>query len=65
MQGAIQISQSVLESDSLLILRNNDLHAQMTTRKERLSFLIHFINDNGVLGKVNIIQRYLDTSADA
>ncbi|KAF8921233.1 hypothetical protein CPB85DRAFT_1428242 [Mucidula mucida] len=53
MQGAEQLSKSILESDPLLVLRNNDLHSQMTTRKDRLSFLIQFINDNAVLGKIS------------
>ncbi|KNZ71793.1 Nucleoporin [Termitomyces sp. J132] len=53
MQGAQQLSQAVLESDPDIIQKNHDLGAQLTERKERLSWLIRFINDNAVLGKIS------------
>ncbi|KAG6900855.1 hypothetical protein C0993_009973 [Termitomyces sp. T159_Od127] len=53
MQGAQKLSQAVLESDSDIIQKNHDLGAQLTERKERLSWLIRFINDNAVLGKIS------------
>lgn len=55
MAGAEQLSRSILESDNLVVRPNNDLTSQMTGRKDRLSFLIQFINENGVLGKVGSI----------
>lgn len=39
-------------ADLSVVKPNHDLQAQLTHRKERLSFLIKFINDNGVLTKV-------------
>lgn len=36
-----------------MILPNHDLGAQLNLRKDRLSWLIHFINGNGVLGKMS------------
>ncbi|PBL03649.1 hypothetical protein ARMGADRAFT_1095393 [Armillaria gallica] len=53
MQGAEQLSQAILQSDPVLVQRNHDLSAHLTSRKERLSFLIQFINDNAVLGKIS------------
>lgn len=53
MQGAEQLSKAVLESDPEVVRGNPDLSAQLTARKERLSWLIHFINDNAVLGKMS------------
>lgn len=41
--------------DLSVVRPNHDLHAQLTHRKERLSFLIKFINDNGVLTKVGLV----------
>ena len=38
--------------DSAVIRPNNDLTVQLNSRKEKISFLIKFINENGVLGKV-------------
>lgn len=38
--------------DTRVVRPNHDLQAQMTSRKERLSFLIKFINDNAVISKV-------------
>ena len=52
MTGAEQLSEAILESDTEVVRAQHDLHAQMTTRKERLSFLIKFINDNSALTKV-------------
>ncbi|KAJ7219294.1 hypothetical protein GGX14DRAFT_591296, partial [Mycena pura] len=53
MQGAEQLSKAVLHSDSEVVRNNPDLSAQLTSRKERLSWLIHFINDNAVLVKMS------------
>ncbi|TFK76396.1 hypothetical protein BDN72DRAFT_755585 [Pluteus cervinus] len=53
MQGAEKISHAVLESDPELIRKDHDLTAQLNSRKERLSWLIRFINDNGVLVKMS------------
>ncbi|KAJ7452358.1 hypothetical protein B0H11DRAFT_1742097 [Mycena galericulata] len=53
MQGAEQLSKAVLSSDPEVVRSNPDLGAQLTSRKERLSWLIHFINDNAVLGKMS------------
>ncbi|KAF9013861.1 hypothetical protein BDQ17DRAFT_1320576 [Cyathus striatus] len=52
MQGAEQLSEAVLRSDPEVVRRNHDLSSQLTGRKERLSWLIQFINDNAVLGKM-------------
>jgi hypothetical protein len=38
--------------DSTVIRSNNDLTVQLNSRKEKISFLIKFINENGVLSKV-------------
>jgi nuclear pore complex protein Nup133 len=38
--------------DSEVVRRDHNLSAQLTGRKERLSWLIRFINDNAVLVKV-------------
>ncbi|KAI6005623.1 hypothetical protein EDD15DRAFT_2212668 [Pisolithus albus] len=40
-------------SDPEIVRPNHDLTAQLTARKERLSWLIGFINDNGALGKMS------------
>ncbi|KAG6814378.1 hypothetical protein H0H92_010964 [Tricholoma furcatifolium] len=53
MQGAEQLSQAVLESDPEIIQKNHDLTTQLTERKERLSWLIRFINDNAALSKIS------------
>ncbi|EKM55617.1 uncharacterized protein PHACADRAFT_256352 [Phanerochaete carnosa HHB-10118-sp] len=53
MSGAEQLSQAIMESDTSVIRPNHDLTAQLTHRRERLSFLIKFINDNGVLTKMS------------
>ncbi|KAF8625778.1 hypothetical protein AX15_005170 [Amanita polypyramis BW_CC] len=53
MRGAEQLSWAILESDSTLVKKDHDLSAQMTSRKEKLSWLIGFINDNGVLVKTS------------
>ncbi len=41
-----------MSKDSALVKKDHDLSAQMTARKEKLSWLIGFVNDNGVLVKV-------------
>ena len=41
-----------LFKDPALVKKDHDLSAQMTARKEKLSWLIGFINNNGVLVKV-------------
>ncbi|KII88453.1 hypothetical protein PLICRDRAFT_110437 [Plicaturopsis crispa FD-325 SS-3] len=53
MRGAEQLSSAVLESDGEVVKPNHDLGAQLTGRKERLSWLIRFINDNAVLTKMS------------
>ncbi|TFY65035.1 hypothetical protein EVJ58_g2238 [Rhodofomes roseus] len=53
MSGAEQLSLAVLQSDSEIVRPNHDLQAQMVGRKERLQFLIRFINENGVLTKMS------------
>ncbi|KAI0636924.1 Non-repetitive/WGA-negative nucleoporin C-terminal-domain-containing protein [Trametes polyzona] len=64
MAGAEQLSEAILESDTEVVRAHHDLHAQMTGRKERLSFLIKFINDNSALTKMS--QRSRQTlAADA
>jgi hypothetical protein len=44
--------------DAEVVRPNHDITAQMTGRKERLSFLISFINENGVLPKVIFNNNY-------
>lgn len=39
-------------ADSEIVRAHHDMQAQMINRKERLQFLIRFINENGVLTKV-------------
>jgi nuclear pore complex protein Nup133 len=39
--------------DAAIIRPNHDLTSQLTSRKDRLSWLIQFINDNAVLGKIS------------
>ncbi|KAF9265417.1 methyltransferase type 11 [Marasmius fiardii PR-910] len=53
MQGAEQLSEAVLHSDLLLVRGNQDLTSQLKGRKERLNWLIQFINDNLVLQKMS------------
>lgn len=53
MHAAEETSASVLASDPEIVRPNHDLTAQLTARKERLSWLIGFINDNGALGKMS------------
>ncbi|KAG2157173.1 hypothetical protein DEU56DRAFT_7542 [Suillus clintonianus] len=52
MAGAEGLSRAVLESDPEIIRPNHDLTSQLTSRKDRLSWLIRFINDNSALGKM-------------
>ncbi|KDR81643.1 hypothetical protein GALMADRAFT_239719 [Galerina marginata CBS 339.88] len=53
MQAAQQLSEAVLKSDPEVVRQSPDMTAQMTGRKERLSWLIGFINENGVLVKMS------------
>lgn len=59
--GAEQLSRAVLSSDVEVVRPNPDLTQQITERKDRLRFLIGFINENGALGKVvYFAHRYYD-----
>ncbi|TDL24789.1 hypothetical protein BD410DRAFT_813702 [Rickenella mellea] len=51
--GAEQLSYAVLSSDVEVVRPTHDLTRQFIERKERLKFLIGFINENGVLGKMS------------
>lgn len=51
--GAEQLSRAVLASDPELVQQLPDLGRQLVERKDRLRFLISFINENGALGKVS------------
>jgi nuclear pore complex protein Nup133 len=53
--GAEQLSRAVLSSDIEIIRANPDLNRQIVERRERLRFLIGFINENGALGKVSLL----------
>ncbi|KAG2078254.1 hypothetical protein BDR04DRAFT_1088016 [Suillus decipiens] len=53
MTGAEGLSRAVLESDPEIIRPNHDLTSQLSSRKDRLSWLIRFINDNAALGKMS------------
>ncbi|KAH7921734.1 hypothetical protein BV22DRAFT_1095926 [Leucogyrophana mollusca] len=53
MAGAEQLSRAVLESDPEIVRPNHDLTSQLTGRKDRLSWLVRFINDNAALGKMS------------
>ncbi|KAF9476583.1 methyltransferase type 11 [Pholiota conissans] len=53
MQGAEQLSQAVLKSDPEVVRQSPDMTAQLNGRKERLSWLIGFINENAVLVKMS------------
>ncbi|KAI0341587.1 hypothetical protein BDW22DRAFT_1358408 [Trametopsis cervina] len=57
MSGAEQLSHAIMESDVEVVRPNHDLQTQLAHRKERLSFLIKFINDNGVLPKMSQASR--------
>ncbi|KAI0054126.1 hypothetical protein FA95DRAFT_1530133 [Auriscalpium vulgare] len=59
MAGASSLSRAILESDHEVVRPNNDLTTQIVGRKERMSFLIKFINENGVLGKFSQRSRQL------
>ena len=57
---SVSYSNALLNGDShgvdpAVIRPNNDLTVQITSRKEKISFLIKFINENGVLGKVGVL----------
>ncbi|KAF9075250.1 hypothetical protein BDP27DRAFT_40146 [Rhodocollybia butyracea] len=49
MQAAEQLSQAILHSDPELVRGNQDLSSQLKVRRERLAWLIQFINENTVL----------------
>ncbi|KAF5315570.1 hypothetical protein D9611_004731 [Ephemerocybe angulata] len=53
MRGAEQLSQAVLKSEPEVVRRNHDLTAQLKSRKDRLNWLIGFINENLVRGKMS------------
>lgn len=53
MRGAEQLSDAVLVSDPEVVRRNHDLTAQLNSRKDRLNWLIGFINENLVRGKMS------------
>ncbi|KAL5532748.1 hypothetical protein ACEPAF_4522 [Sanghuangporus sanghuang] len=55
--GAEQLSCAVLASDPQVVRPNPDLTQQILERKERLRFLIHFINENAVLSKMSQTSR--------
>ncbi|THH12017.1 hypothetical protein EW145_g257 [Phellinidium pouzarii] len=55
--GAEQLSRAVLSSDIEVVHPNPDLTQQITERKDRLRFLIGFINENGALGKMSQTSR--------
>lgn len=52
-------------SDAEIVRPNHDLTYQLTARKERLSWLIRFINDNGALGKVSVTLFFLSCKRSA
>ncbi|KAJ4487908.1 hypothetical protein J3R30DRAFT_3654300 [Lentinula aciculospora] len=51
MQAAEQLSDSILRSNSELVRGNQDLSSQLKIRRERLTWLIQFINENTALNK--------------
>ncbi|KAI0957243.1 hypothetical protein AcW1_005700 [Taiwanofungus camphoratus] len=53
MAGAEHLSRAILESNPEVVRPHHDLQSQMAGRKERLSFLIKFINDNAALTKMS------------
>jgi nuclear pore complex protein Nup133 len=53
MNGAEDLSRSVLESDSNIVTPSPELTSQMKERKNLLAYLMHFINENGALSKVS------------
>ncbi|KAK7467177.1 hypothetical protein VKT23_004235 [Stygiomarasmius scandens] len=57
MQGAEQLSRAVLESDPELVRNSYDMSVQLKTRKDRLTWLIQFINENAVLLKMSQASR--------
>ena len=46
-------SLPLVAKDSEVVRRNHDLTVQLSSRKDRLSWLTGFINENLVLGKVS------------
>ncbi|KIY72168.1 hypothetical protein CYLTODRAFT_344529 [Cylindrobasidium torrendii FP15055 ss-10] len=57
MTAATKLSDMVMKSDPSLVSPNNDMHQQLSIRKERLSFLMDFINVNEVQDKVDVLCR--------
>ncbi|KIK57777.1 hypothetical protein GYMLUDRAFT_45965 [Collybiopsis luxurians FD-317 M1] len=53
MQAAEQLSLAILQSDPELVRGNQDLSSQLRIRKERLAWLIQFINENTALIKMS------------
>ncbi|KIM49090.1 hypothetical protein M413DRAFT_95576 [Hebeloma cylindrosporum] len=53
MQGAQQLSYEVLKSHPEVVQQSPDMTAQLNGRKERLSWLIGFINENAALTKMS------------
>jgi len=53
MDAAINLSLQVLESHPNVIRRNHDLTAHFISRRERLAWLISFINENRALSKMS------------
>ncbi|KAJ3934928.1 MAG: hypothetical protein NXY57DRAFT_593318 [Lentinula lateritia] len=53
MRAAEQLSDSILHSDPELVRGNQDLSSQLKVRKERLAWLIQFINENTALIKMS------------
>ncbi|KAJ3847514.1 hypothetical protein EV368DRAFT_76646 [Lentinula lateritia] len=53
MRAAEQLSDSILLSDPELMRGNQDLSSQLKIRKERLAWLIQFINENTALIKMS------------
>ena len=48
----------IFDTDTDVVRPNHDLTAQLSGRKERLSWLIKFINDNSALTKVRTTGLY-------
>ncbi|KAF9564613.1 hypothetical protein CPC08DRAFT_684782 [Agrocybe pediades] len=53
MQAAQQLSDEVMRSDPEVVRQSHDMHTQIAGRKDRLSWLINFINENDVLSKIS------------
>ncbi|KAH9484254.1 Nucleoporin nup132 [Psilocybe cubensis] len=57
MNAAQQLSDAVMKSDSEIVRQSPDMTIQMQGRKDRLSWLISFINENTVLDKMTQASR--------